>query len=62
MVVFGRETEAGPTGHSAGLRGGVENTFSREQWICPILLGQRERLPRMGIAREKRTCDVYEPT
>jgi hypothetical protein len=31
MVVFGRETEADPVGHSAGLRGGVESTFSRER-------------------------------
>jgi hypothetical protein len=31
MVVFGRETEAGPVGHSAGLRGGVGSTFSQEQ-------------------------------
>jgi hypothetical protein len=31
MVVFGRETEVGPVGHSAGLRGRVESTFSREQ-------------------------------
>jgi hypothetical protein len=28
MVVFGRETEAGPVGHSPGLRGGVGSTFS----------------------------------
>jgi hypothetical protein len=31
IVVFGRETEAGPMGHSAGLRGGVRSTFSQEQ-------------------------------
>jgi hypothetical protein len=31
IVVFGREIEAGPAGHSAGLRGGVGRTFSREQ-------------------------------
>jgi hypothetical protein len=30
MVVFGRETEAGPMGHSAGLRGRVGSTFSRD--------------------------------
>jgi hypothetical protein len=29
----GRETRAGPTGHSAGLRGGVGSTFSREQLV-----------------------------
>jgi hypothetical protein len=28
----------GPVDHSAGLRGGVGGTFSREQWICPTLL------------------------
>jgi hypothetical protein len=27
----GRETGAGPTDRSAGLRGGVESTFSQEQ-------------------------------
>jgi hypothetical protein len=31
MIVFGRETEAGPTGYSTGLRGGVVSTFSQEQ-------------------------------
>jgi hypothetical protein len=31
MVVFGRETEVGPVGHSARLRGGVKSTFSLEQ-------------------------------
>jgi hypothetical protein len=35
-------------GHSAKLRGGVGSTFSQEQCIRPTLLGQRERLPRMG--------------
>jgi hypothetical protein len=30
MVVFGRETEVSPMGHSAGLRGGVRSTFSQE--------------------------------
>jgi hypothetical protein len=54
MVVFRRETEAGPAGHSVGLRGGVGNTFSWEQSIYPTLLGQRERLPRMGTVRRKR--------
>jgi hypothetical protein len=29
MVVVGRETEAGPAGHSTKLRGGVGSTFSR---------------------------------
>jgi hypothetical protein len=32
--------------------------WSREQWICPTLLGQRERLPRTGTAHSKRTRDV----
>jgi hypothetical protein len=31
-------------GHSAGLRGGVGSTFSREQCIRPTLLMTRERL------------------
>jgi hypothetical protein len=30
MVVFEREIEVGPTGHSTGLRGGVGSTFS---WV-----------------------------
>jgi hypothetical protein len=55
MVVFRRETEAGPAGHSVGLRGGVGSTFSQEQLIYPTLLGQRERLPRTGTVRRKRT-------
>jgi hypothetical protein len=58
MVVFGRETEAGPVGHSTGLRGGVRSTFSREEWICPTLLGQRERLSHTGTARRKRMSGV----
>jgi hypothetical protein len=53
LVLFGRETEAGPIGHLTELRSGVESTFSREQLICLILLGQRERLSRMGTARRK---------
>jgi hypothetical protein len=48
-----------PTDHSAGLRGGVESTFYREQCICPTLLDQRERLPRTGTARRKRTSGVH---
>jgi hypothetical protein len=31
MVVFGREIEVGPMGHSVRLRGGVGSTFSQEQ-------------------------------
>jgi hypothetical protein len=31
VVVFGRETEVGPVGHLAGLRGGVGSTFSQKQ-------------------------------
>jgi hypothetical protein len=38
----------GPTDHSAGLRGGVGSTFSREQCIRPTLLTTHERLPRTG--------------
>jgi hypothetical protein len=44
--------------HSAGLRGGVVSTFSREQCIRPTLLITRERLPRTGITRRKHTPDV----
>jgi hypothetical protein len=54
----GRETETGPVGHSAGLRGGIGSTFSREQWICSTLLNQSERLPCMGTARRKRTHGI----
>jgi hypothetical protein len=61
MVVFGRETKAGPMGHSAGLRGGVGSTFSHEQWICPTMLGQCERLPRARTVREKHTSGVQGP-
>jgi hypothetical protein len=42
----------GPTDHSAGLRGGVESTFSREQCIRPTLLTTHERLPHTGLAWE----------
>jgi hypothetical protein len=58
MVVFVRETEAGPTNHSAELRGGVGSPFSREQCIRPTLLGQRERLPRTEITHRKHTRGV----
>jgi hypothetical protein len=44
--------------HSAGLRGGVGRTFSREQCIRPTLLMTRERLPHMGTARRKHTPGV----
>jgi hypothetical protein len=44
--------------HSAGLRGGVGSTFSREQCIRPTLLMTRERLPRTGITHRKHTPDV----
>jgi hypothetical protein len=44
--------------HSAGLRGGVVSTFSREQCICQTLLTTRERLPCMGTVRRKRTLGV----
>jgi hypothetical protein len=46
--------------HSAGLRGGVGSTFSREQCIRPTLLMTHERLSRMGTARRKRTLGVRE--
>jgi hypothetical protein len=49
----------GPMGHLVGLRGGAESTFSREQCICPTLLGQRERLPCTRSARRKRTGGVH---
>jgi hypothetical protein len=61
MAVFRRETEAGPAGLSARLRGGVGSTFLREQWIYPTLLGQRERLPRMQTIRGKRMSGVHAP-
>jgi hypothetical protein len=48
----------GPADHSAGLRGGVGITFSREQCIRPTLLMTRERLPHMGTAYRKRTLGV----
>jgi hypothetical protein len=54
----GRETGAGPMDRSAGLRGGVESTFSQEQWICLTLLGRRERLPCTGTTHRKRTPSV----
>jgi hypothetical protein len=48
----------GPADHSAGLRGGVGSTFSREQYIRPTLLMTHERLPRTGTARRKHTPGV----
>jgi hypothetical protein len=54
----GREIEAGPASHLARLRGGVGSTFSREQCIRPTLLGQRERLPRMGTTHRKHMSDL----
>jgi hypothetical protein len=50
----------GPADHSAKLGGGVRSTFSREQWICPTLLGQCERLPCTEAARRKCTLGVCE--
>jgi hypothetical protein len=44
--------------HSVGLRGGVGSTFSQERCIRPTLLMTRERLPRMGTARRKRTPGI----
>jgi hypothetical protein len=46
-------------GHSAGLRGGVKSTFSREQCNSPTLLGQCERLSRMEIICMKRMSGVH---
>jgi hypothetical protein len=46
-------------GPSVGLRGGVGSTSSWEQCIHLTLLGHRERLPRMGIVREKRTSGAH---
>jgi hypothetical protein len=45
--------------HSAGLRGGIGSTFSREQCIRPTLLMTRERLPRSGTAQRKRMLGVH---
>jgi hypothetical protein len=36
----------------------VESPSSREQWAWSTLLMTRERLPRMGTARRKRTLGV----
>jgi hypothetical protein len=44
--------------HSAGLRGEVGSTFSREQHIRPTLLTTHERLSRTGTTRRKRTLGV----
>jgi hypothetical protein len=52
---------AGPTGHSVGLRGGVERTFSWEKCIHPTLLGLHEMLPCMGSAHRKHTSGVHRP-
>jgi hypothetical protein len=57
----GRETEAGPAGHSVGLGGGAGSTFSRGQFIRPTLLRQREMLSRIGTAHRKRACGVRGP-
>jgi hypothetical protein len=46
-------------GPSVRLRGGVRSTFSWEQCIRLTLLGHRERLLRMGTAREKRTSGAH---
>jgi hypothetical protein len=48
----------GPLSWADQLRGGVGSTFSREQWICPTLLDQCERLSRMGTTRRKRTPGI----
>jgi hypothetical protein len=60
MVVVRRETRMGHVGHSVGLSGGVGSTFSREQSICPTLLGQCESLPCTGTARRKRMSGVRD--
>jgi hypothetical protein len=48
----------GPVDHSAGLRGGVESTFSREQGIRPTLSMTRKGLSRTGTTRRKRKLGV----
>jgi hypothetical protein len=47
----GRETEAGPVGHSAELRGGVGRTFSREQCIRSTLLMTHKSLLYVDYVR-----------
>jgi hypothetical protein len=36
----------------------VESPSSREKWACSTLSMTRERLPRMGTTRRKRTSDI----
>jgi hypothetical protein len=38
----------GPAYHSAGLRGGVGCTFSREQCICPTMLATSRKVAIRG--------------
>jgi hypothetical protein len=71
MVVFERETDVGPVGHSVGLRGGVGSTFFRRSesvqlcWVsvkgCHV-----RKLPTESVRvtyidpRKKRTCHMYQ--
>jgi hypothetical protein len=49
----------GPTGHSAGPRGGVGALFLGSSSIRPTLSVTHERLSRTGTVRRKRTLGIH---
>jgi hypothetical protein len=54
MVMLGEKLRRVPRATQPGWE--VESgALFQEQWICPTLLGQRERLPRMRTTRRKHT-------
>jgi hypothetical protein len=56
---FGREAGYGPTDRSVGVLWIVSGAlFLGRSGICPNLSAPRERLPRTGTARRKRTLGV----
>jgi hypothetical protein len=66
MIVFERETEAGPVGYSAGLRGGVRSSESVQIcWVsikgCHIRRLSAESVCVAYVDRHKKcACPVYQ--
>jgi hypothetical protein len=52
----------GPVGHSVGLRGGVDITFSRKQCICPTLWTIGEMLLYADHVRYVWSRDIHRPS
>jgi hypothetical protein len=62
MVVLREKLRGRPMDQSANmLRIVLGALFLESSRVRPTLLGQRERLPRIGIAHGKRTCGIHGP-